>query len=84
MSEFASYDPTLANLSIASAALGWTIYSALNAFRYRSNSAYYTFSKIGTDTNYYELSDTISLYGGTVMGGILTLTSLAAAFGSAQ
>ena len=83
MSEFASYNPMASNLILAGASFSWASYCGLNAFRYRSASTYYSFAEIGSDTNYYKLSDQIYNYGGIVLGGTLTLTSLLAALGIA-
>ena len=83
LSEFANYSAMKSNLALAGASLSWALHSGLNALRYRSSSTYYDFAKIGDDSNYYKTGDLIGLYGGTALGGTLTLTSLLAAFGMA-
>jgi len=81
MAAMAELDPTAGNMGLFGAALGWTVYSALEAFRYRSASTYYDGGKIGDDTNYWKLSEQIRLFGGLGLGGLLTVTSLMALVG---
>ena len=81
MSEFAKISPMAAWLEMTAVAAGWTTYSALEAFRYRSSSTYYDFAKIGSDTNWYKTSDQVRLYGGVALGGLMTIAGLMGAFG---
>ena len=81
MSSFAMLSPMKGNVTLLMVALGGAMYSALEAFRYRSASTYYDFAKIDTDSNLYKTSDTIRLYGGVAIGGLLTVTSLMAVLG---
>lgn len=73
--------PTMGNVTLLMVALGTAMGSALEALRYRSASTYYDFAKIDTDSNLYKTSDSVRLYGGLAIGGLLTVTSLMAVLG---
>ena len=66
----------MANVHLTGFAFFLFISSALSAFRYRSDSAYYNFSSIGDDTNWFKLGDSVRLYGGLVIGLTLSATSV--------
>jgi len=68
---------------MASSAASLAISGGLEAFRYRSASKYYDSYKIGSDTNYFKLSDQIRNFTYLGIGGCLATTSLLAAFGIA-
>lgn len=73
------------NLAYTFGAFSVFMYNASQAFRYRTTTDFYKIGKLGADsTNYWELSDQVRLYGGTAIGGILTLTSLLATAGIAS
>jgi len=82
MSGFADLSPMMGNLQLAGAAGGWAFWSAMDAFRYRSDSKYYDGGELTSgDTNYWKMSDMLRLYSGLAIGGVLMVTSLMAAFG---
>jgi len=82
MSGFADLSPMMGNLQLAGAAGGWAFWSAMDAFRYRSDSKYYDGGELKSgDTNYWKMSDMLRLYSGLAIGGVLMVTSLMAAFG---
>jgi len=83
MGNFAKLSPMEAWLSMTGAAASWFFYSAFEAFRYRSDSNYYAYAKIGDDTEWYKLSSQISHYSGVAIGGMLTVAGLLSAFGIA-
>lgn len=84
MSRMAMMDgPLMVNLAYFSVAASWAVDGALSAFRYRSFTDFYKNAKIGDGTNYWELSDMLRNYGGLAIGGVLSITSLMAAFGIA-
>jgi len=74
----------MSHLSWSAAAGMFAFDSALTAFRYRSAAKYYDGAKIGDDTNWYKLTDMIRNYAGVAVGGIISLSSLMAAFGIAK
>uniref|UniRef100_A0A7S3I0P1 Uncharacterized protein n=2 Tax=Choreotrichia TaxID=141411 RepID=A0A7S3I0P1_9SPIT len=78
---FADLSVTMSQVEFFGVALSWAISSGIYAFRYRSKSAYYTATKMGTESNWYETSDKIRLYGGLALGCLLATTQLLAIFG---
>ena len=66
-------------------AFGNAVYLSLEAFRFRSLSTYYEYGKLGSnETNYWELGNTIYLYGGIVIWSVAAVTSIMELFGSAN
>ena len=58
-------------------AFGNAVYLSLEAFRFRSLSTYYEYGKLGSnETNYWELGNTIYLYGGIVIWSLAAVTSI--------
>lgn len=72
----------MANITFLSVALGAAVGSALELFRYRSESTYYDGGKI-LSSNYWKLADVIALYGALVLGSVAATTQLLSMLGIA-
>ena len=72
--DYANLSPFMTNLTLLGAAWGAAFSYGNYAFRYRSASDYYDAAKIGTDTNWWKLSDQIRLYGGLAIFIPLSIT----------
>ena len=83
MSGLAMLSPFMANLEFLGVASMWAIGSAMNAFRYRSDSKFYDAPLYTGDTNYWKLGDQMRLFGGLAIGGLLAVTQLLATLGIA-
>lgn len=77
----AMLNPFMSNLTYFGVAAGGFTWSLLQAFRYRSAATYYDGVKIGDDTNWWKLTDTVRFYGMMGISGVLMITQLLATLG---
>ena len=75
MLKIVNYSPLTANLVFLGVAANYTIFAALQAFRYRTKSGFYDAGELGGKaTNWWRISDSVRLYGMLGIFGLAFLT----------